>query len=99
MYKSELVNAVAAKAKLSKKDAHAAVDAVFDEITDRLSKGEKVQLIGFGSFEVRRRPARSGIDLHANKRISIPSSTIAAFRPGKSLKQAVSNQLTSETVP
>ena len=92
MYKAELINAVAKKTKFSKKDAQTAVDAVFDEITDCLSKGEKVQLIGFGCFEVRHRPKRSAVNLRTQKTIVIPASKIPAFRPGKALKQAVSNQ-------
>ncbi|PTL40376.1 MAG: HU family DNA-binding protein [Alkalicoccus sp.] len=89
MNKTELINAVAEKTDLSKKDATGAVDAVFDIITDALQKQEKVQLIGFGNFEVRERAARKGRNPQTGEEIEIPASNVPAFKPGKALKDAV----------
>ncbi|MFC4735904.1 HU family DNA-binding protein [Bacillus daqingensis] len=89
MNKTELINAVAEKADLSKKDATGAVDAVFDIITGALEKQEKVQLIGFGNFEVRERAARKGRNPQTGEEIEIPASNVPAFKPGKALKDAV----------
>ncbi|MBU9723959.1 MULTISPECIES: HU family DNA-binding protein [Bacillaceae] len=89
MNKTELINAVAEKTDLSKKDATSAVDAVFDVITGSLQKGEKVQLIGFGNFEVRERAARKGRNPQTGEEIEIPASNVPAFKPGKALKDAV----------
>lgn len=89
MNKTELVNAVAETAGLSKKDATKAVDAVFESIKDALAKGEKVQLIGFGNFEVRERAARKGRNPQTNEEIEIAASKVPAFKPGKKLKEAV----------
>ena len=87
--KAELVTEVASKTKLTKKDAATAVDAIFSSIQDDLSKGKKVQLIGFGTFEVRKRAARKGRNPQTGKEIQIPASVVPAFRPGKALKEAV----------
>jgi DNA-binding protein HU-beta len=89
MNKTELINAVAEKAELSKKDATNAVDAVFDVITGSLQNNEKVQLIGFGNFEVRERAARKGRNPQTGEEIEIPASNVPAFKPGKALKDAV----------
>ncbi|GEN31816.1 DNA-binding protein HU-beta [Cerasibacillus quisquiliarum] len=89
MNKTELINAVAEKTDLSKKDAGKAVDAVFETVMDSLSKGEKVQLIGFGNFEVRQRSARKGRNPQTGEEIQIPASKVPAFKPGKALKEAV----------
>lgn len=89
MNKTELINAVAEKTDLSKKDATGAVDAVFDIITGSLEKQEKVQLIGFGNFEVRERAARKGRNPQTGEEIEIPASNVPAFKPGKALKDAV----------
>ncbi|SDN37608.1 HU family DNA-binding protein [Alkalicoccus daliensis] len=89
MNKTELINAVAEKTDLSKKDATGAVDAVFDIITSSLEKQEKVQLIGFGNFEVRERAARKGRNPQTGEEIEIPASNVPAFKPGKALKDAV----------
>ncbi|MRG86409.1 HU family DNA-binding protein [Salinibacillus xinjiangensis] len=89
MNKTELVNAVAEKSDLSKKDAATAVDAVFESITDSLTSGDKVQLIGFGNFEVRERAARKGRNPQTGDEIEIPASKVPAFKPGKALKDAV----------
>ncbi|EKK21144.1 DNA-binding protein HBsu [Fructilactobacillus florum 8D] len=87
--KAELVDDVAKAAGLTKKDATAAMDAVFDAIQDQLAKGERVQLIGFGSFEVRERAARKGRNPQTGKEIEIPASKVPAFKAGKALKDAV----------
>ena len=89
MNKTELINAVAEATDLSKKDAGKAVDAVFDTILNTLAKGEKVQLIGFGNFEVRHRAARKGRNPQTGEEIEIPASKVPAFKPGKALKEAV----------
>ncbi len=77
------------KSELSKKDAGKAVDAVFETVMDSLSEGEKVQLIGFGNFEVRNRSARKGRNPQTGEEIQIPASKVPAFKPGKALKDAV----------
>lgn len=89
MNKTELVAAVAAKAELSKKDAEAAVSAVIDSITDALVDGDKVALIGFGTFEVKTRAARKGLNPRTKEEIDIPASKAPAFKAGKALKDAV----------
>jgi len=89
MNKTELVNAVAEAAELSKKDATKAVEAVFDTILNALKNGDKVQLIGFGNFEVRERAARKGRNPQTGQEIEIPASKVPAFKPGKALKDAV----------
>ena len=87
--KQELVNDVATTTGLTKKDATAAVDAVFASIQDTLAKGDKVQLIGFGNFEVRTRAARKGRNPQTGEEIEIAASKIPAFKPGKPLKDAI----------
>jgi len=89
MNKTDLINAVAESTELSKKDAGKAVDAVFQTIMDSLGKGEKVQIIGFGNFEVRDRAARKGRNPQTGEEIQIPASKVPAFRAGKALKDAV----------
>lgn len=89
MNKTDLINAVAEKSELSKKDAAKAVDAVFESITNTLKEGGKVQLVGFGSFEVRERAARKGRNPQTGEEIEIPASKNPAFKPGKQLKEAV----------
>lgn len=87
--KQELVNDVATTTGLTKKDATAAVDAVFASIQDTLAKGDKVQLIGFGNFEVRTRAARKGRNPQTGEEIEIAASKIPAFKPGKALRDAI----------
>jgi DNA-binding protein HU-beta len=87
--KAELIENVATSTGLTKKDATAAVDAVFASIQDSLSKGDKVQLIGFGNFEVRERASRKGRNPQTGAEIEIPASKVPAFKPGKALKDAV----------
>ena len=89
MNKTELINAVAEASELSKKDATKAVDAVFDTILEALKAEDKVQLIGFGNFEVRERAARKGRNPQTGEEIEIPASKVPAFNPGKALKDAV----------
>ena len=90
MTKVELVNAVAAKAGLSKKDSDKAVSAVLDAITETLAAGEKVSLVGFGTFEVKERAAREGINPRTKEKIIIPASKLPSFKAGKALKEEVS---------
>lgn len=89
MKKTELVDAVATKAELTKKGSAKAVDALFETIASTLSKEEKIQLIGFGTFEVRERAARTGRNPQTGEEMNIPASKVPAFKPGKELKEAV----------
>ncbi len=92
MTKSDLVNQVAAEAGLSKKDAEKAVTAVVDSISGALKNGDKVSLVGFGTFETRNRPARKGRNPRTKEEITIPATTAPAFKPGKGLKDMVSKK-------
>ena len=89
MNKAELVAAIAEKTELSKKDAEKAVKAFIDVITEELQKDEKVQLVGFGTFEVTKRPARTGRNPQTKQEITIQASKAPKFKPGKALKDAV----------
>lgn len=89
MNKSELIAEVATKAEITKKDADAAVTAVIDVITESLKQGEKVQLVGFGTFEVRDRAAREGKNPATGETIQIEATKVPAFKAGKALKDAV----------
>lgn len=89
MNKTELVAVVAEKSGLSKKDAESAVAAVISSVTDALVQGDKIQLVGFGTFEVRERSARTGRDPRTNQTIEIAASKSPAFKAGKALKDAV----------
>jgi DNA-binding protein HU-beta len=91
MNKTELISRVAESSEITKKDATKFVDAVFEAITDSLRSGEKVQLLGFGNFEVRPRSARKGRNPQTGEEIQIPASKTPAFKPGKQLKEAVNN--------
>ena len=90
MNKVELIAAVAEKAGLSKKDSDKAVAAVLESIVDALASGDKVQLVGFGTFEVRAREARTGRNPRTKETIQIPASKRPVFKAGKSFKDAVS---------
>lgn len=91
MNKAELINAVAAATEFSKKDAEAAVNAALEAITAALQEGDKVQLVGFGSFEVKKREARTGRNpKNPSEEIQIPASKVPTFKAGKALKDAVS---------
>lgn len=87
--KQDLVSKVAEATGLTKKDSAAAVDAVFSSVSGFLAAGEKVQLIGFGNFEVRERAARKGRNPQTGKEIKIAASKVPAFKAGKALKDAV----------
>lgn len=89
MNKSELIAAVAERTGMNKKEAEAAVNAMLAAITDTLKKGDKVQLVGFGSFEVHDRAARQGHNPRTKQAIDIPASKAPVFKPGKALKDAV----------
>lgn len=89
MNKTELIAKVAELTDFTKKDASKAVEAVFGAITDALKAGDSVQLIGFGSFEVRKRSARTGRNPQTGAEIQIAASNVPAFKPGKALKDAV----------
>ncbi|MGB4505064.1 MAG: HU family DNA-binding protein [Syntrophaceticus sp.] len=89
MNKAELIGSVAEKAGMPKKDAERAVNAVFAAIEEALANGEKVQLVGFGTFEVRERAARTGRNPQTGEEIQIAATRVPAFRAGKALKDAV----------
>lgn len=89
MNKTELVNAVAEQAEIPKKDAEKAVKAVFDSIAGALVEGDKVQLIGFGTFETRERQARVGRNPKTGEDMPIAASTVPCFKAGKALKDSV----------
>lgn len=86
MNKAELIAAIAAKTGETKKNAEATVNAFVDVVTDTLVKGDKVQLVGFGSFEVRKRAARKGRNPQTKEEIKIPASKAPVFKAGKALK-------------
>ncbi|MGM0867554.1 MAG: HU family DNA-binding protein [Bacillota bacterium] len=89
MNKTDLVKAVATHADLTQKDATNAVDVIFETISNTLANEEKIQIIGFGSFEVRERAARKGRNPQTGEEIDIAASKVPAFKPGKELKEAV----------
>lgn len=89
MNKSDLVNAVAESAELTKTDAAKAVDAVLSSVTKSLSQKEQVTLIGFGTFSVRERAARTGRNPRTGKPLEIKAAKVPVFKPGKTLKDAV----------
>ena len=91
MNKAELIAAMAEKAELSKKDSEKALKAFIDVVTDELVKGEKIQLVGFGTFEVRNREARTGKNPRTGEAIQIAASKVPAFKAGKALKDVVNN--------
>ena len=89
MNKTELVAAIAEKAQITRKDADAAVKAFTDVVSDVLKKGEKIQLVGFGTFEVSERPAREGRNPRTGETMTIAASKQPKFKPGKALKDAI----------
>lgn len=89
MNKAELIASVAEQAALSKKDAEKAINAVVDTISTALTEGKKIQLVGFGTFEVRAREARTGKNPRTGEAIQIAASKVPAFKAGKALKDAV----------
>lgn len=89
MNKTELVAKVAAKAEISKKDADKAVSAIIDSITEAVVKGDKVQLVGFGTFETKKRAARTGLNPRTKEKITIAASKAPSFKAGSAFKNAV----------
>ncbi len=89
MTKAELISAIAEKSELTKKDSGKALDAFTAIVTEALAKGDKVQLVGFGTFESRKRAARTGINPQTKKKIKIKATQVPAFKAGKALKDAV----------
>ena len=92
MNKSELVAAIAAKTGETKKNAEASVNAFVNVVTSALVKGDKVQLVGFGSFETRKRAARKGLNPQTKEQIKIPASKAPVFKAGKALKDVVNKK-------
>lgn len=89
MNKTELIEAIAAKTNLGKKDAEAALKATIESIEEALSNGDKVALVGFGTFQVKAKEARKGRNPHTNEVIDIPASKCPAFKAGKEFKDIV----------
>jgi len=89
MNKSELIAKIADKAELTKKDAEKALNAFVDSVTEGLKAGEKIVLVGFGSFETKKRAARKGKNPQTGAIIDIPAATVPTFKVGKALKDAV----------
>ena len=89
MNKTELVASVAEATGVSKKDAAAVIDATFDKIAAAMAEGDKVQVIGFGTFETRDRAAREGINPLTKEKITVEACKVPAFKPGKALKDSV----------
>ena len=89
MTKAELIAAIAEKSGMTKKDADAALSAVIDTITDTLAKGDKIQLVGFGTFEVSERAEREGRNPQTGETMKIAASKAPKFKPGKALKDEV----------
>ena len=92
MNKTELIDAIAAEADLPKASAGRALDAVLDSITNQLKAGEQVALVGFGTFTVKQRNARTGRNPQTGAAIQIAASKVASFKAGKALKDAVNNR-------
>lgn len=92
MNKAELISNVAEKAEFTKKDAEKAVSAVLDAIGEALSRGDKVQLVGFGTFEIRERAARKGRNPQTGEEINIAAANVPVFKAGKALRDAVDNE-------
>lgn len=89
MTKAELINAIAEKGEFSKKDAEKAVKTITEVITDALVAGDKVQIVGFGTFEARERKARKNVNPQTHETTIQPAKTVPAFKAGKALKEAV----------
>lgn len=92
MNKTDLVNAIASKSGLNKKNSEAALNAFIGTVQDTLKKGDKVVLVGFGTFEVRKRAARKGRNPQTKKEITIPASNAPVFKAGKGLKDKVNKK-------
>ncbi len=91
MNKAELVGKVAENADITKKDAEKVINALFGTVEEALADGDKVQLVGFGTFEVRQRAARTGRNPKTGEEIKIAATKVPAFKPGKALKEAVAD--------
>lgn len=89
MNKMELVSAMAEKSGLSKKDCEAALGALTDTLAAAMNAGDRVQLVGFGSFEVKKRAARTGRNPRTNETVEIPAAKLPVFKAGKALKDAI----------
>ena len=89
MNKNDLVHAVAENAGVSKKDTELVLNSILSVISDALKSGDRVQLVGFGSFETRERAARKGLNPRTREEITIPASKVPVFKPGKALKDAI----------
>ncbi len=89
MTKTELISAVSEKTEMTKKDSEKFISAFVEVVTETLEKGEKVQLVGFGTFEVRERAERTGVNPQTHKKITIAATKVPAFKAGASLKEAV----------
>ena len=89
MNKSELINSMAEKSKLTKKDAEAALKSFVESVQEALESGDKIQLVGFGTFETRERAAREGRNPRTKETIQIPASTVPVFKAGKEFKERV----------
>lgn len=89
MTKAQLVTEIAEKSGLTKKDSEKALAAFIETVTDTLAKGEFIQLVGFGTFEVRERAERTGINPRTKEKIDIPATKVPAFKAGRALKDAV----------
>ena len=89
MNKAELITAVAENADMTKKDAEKVIKAFIDVVTEELKKGEKVQVVGFGTFELSERAERVGMNLHTRQPMTIPASKTPKFKAGKALKDAL----------
>lgn len=92
MTKAELISAVAEKAGLKKVEAEKAVAAFIESVTVALKKGDKLSLVGFGTFTTAKRAARKGQNPQTGKKINIPAATVPKFKPGKTLKEAVNSK-------
>ncbi len=89
MNKAQLVEEVAAEVGLTKKDTNNVVDAITQAITNSLARGEKVALVGFGTFQVQRRKTRQGVNPQTGAKITIPAKDVPKFKPGRNLREAV----------
>lgn len=89
MKKAEFIEAVASKSELTKQDVKKAVDALLETISTTLAKGEKVQLVGLGTFEVRERSERTGRNPQTGEEMTIPATKVPGFKAGKEFKEAV----------
>ena len=93
MNKAELITKMAEKSQLTKKDAEAALKAFIDSVQEALESGDKVQLVGFGTFETRERAAREGRNPRTKETISIPASTVPVFKAGKDIKSSTIDEM------